>query len=280
MAQFIPITPQWQVEKCEQFGLKFVKGLNMAMQSVANIPFQKKSIGADGNCFFRAISYLLTGNENEHALLRSLLVTHMKNNEDIALYSGYINIQNMDNYINNRPDGPLDHLKTFATEIEIYFMAHLLNTDIYVYDHRISAWQHFSGAQFDQRLQPSVYSLYIDNPNANHYDIVLSTVEPTQSPPRKIRKLHSTVLQSPTKITDEHSSMEEINFFISSNAPNFSNNLETNKDIRENELVNLCTQYSCKYEPPVENESRKGMKVRRLKMTRNIDSKKKKEKEK
>ena len=36
-----------------------------------------RSIGGDGNCLFRALSYIITGSENLHQTIRSLIVSHM-----------------------------------------------------------------------------------------------------------------------------------------------------------------------------------------------------------
>ena len=36
-----------------------------------------KNVGGDGNCLFRALSYIITGSEAQHFELRKGLVTHM-----------------------------------------------------------------------------------------------------------------------------------------------------------------------------------------------------------
>jgi hypothetical protein len=44
---------------------------------VIGIPKDKKTIRGDGNCFFRSISFALTGNEDHHLEVRKCVVEHI-----------------------------------------------------------------------------------------------------------------------------------------------------------------------------------------------------------
>ncbi len=44
-------------------------------------PCETKDIVADGNCFFRAVAYAVSGSEREHRKVRRAVATHMQNEE-------------------------------------------------------------------------------------------------------------------------------------------------------------------------------------------------------
>lgn len=71
---FNPISKAWQVMKCKQLQLQFrtmlmFKGINKVLKE----PTATKNIVGDGNCLFRALCYCLTGNEDDHLILRKLI---------------------------------------------------------------------------------------------------------------------------------------------------------------------------------------------------------------
>ena len=82
----------------------------------------------DGNCYFRAISYILTGSEDNHSLLKDKVVHHMntdvtKNRQD------YLN-QNVNEYVNT---SGISHDGVWATDGEIMATANLLSCDILIH---------------------------------------------------------------------------------------------------------------------------------------------------
>ena len=69
----------------------------------------------------------------------------------------------------------------WATDIEIQYMAHLLRTNIHVYERQFfNDWQIFSGTHLQPTLHPSPQSIYLLNTNSNHFDVVLSTQVPIE----------------------------------------------------------------------------------------------------
>ena len=88
-------------------------------------------IDGDGAYFFRSISWILTGSEDQHPLLRRKVCSFIKNKHNWHLLkakcapyscgSAYVRDQNM------------LHDKKWATEVELFAMAHFLGYDILVY---------------------------------------------------------------------------------------------------------------------------------------------------
>lgn len=73
---------------------------------------------------------------------------------------------------------------SWATEVEIFDMAHLLATDIYTYTLHGGierwTWMKFSGSFMDRHLQvrPGT-GIYLQHTNRNHYEVVLDVTSQT-----------------------------------------------------------------------------------------------------
>ena len=143
-------------------------------KKVLGIPLETRSIMSDGNCFFRALSFAIFNEESHHFRIRSLIVNHLLKNEHVFrsfLRSGYRTISN---YVLNR--GVLKN-GTWATEIEIIAAAHLLQTDIYVFDDSRQCWSRYTGQQADRRLKVECEAIYLKHCYRAHYEVVLSVNE-------------------------------------------------------------------------------------------------------
>ena len=82
---FFPIDPLWQEIKCNQLKLKRISNHPEAESpQLLNRPRERHSIRGDGNCFFRCIAYALTGNEEEHLVVREAVLSFMMNEGDAA----------------------------------------------------------------------------------------------------------------------------------------------------------------------------------------------------
>ena len=111
------------------------------MVSVNHCPSSTSRIVPDGNCFFRALSFTLTGSQEHHHEVRLLVTTYMIDNSANPQLSCLINDgETMDNYIEQ---SKMQLLGTWATEIEIIAAVLLLQTTIYVYGPcgKINKWQ-------------------------------------------------------------------------------------------------------------------------------------------
>ena len=86
--------------------------------------FYSLSIG-DGNCFFRTLSYFLTGAQREHQHLRALLCQFMRENNE-----QFNAIANQKDYVIT---SKVSQLVEYATEVEIFVAATFLETPIWTF---------------------------------------------------------------------------------------------------------------------------------------------------
>ena len=91
-------------------------------------PWRTYKAKGDGNSYFRAISYILTGSEDNHSLLRDKVVHHM--NTDLTTnLQDYLN-QNVNEYVNT---SGISRDGVWATNAEIMATANLLSCDIVIH---------------------------------------------------------------------------------------------------------------------------------------------------
>ena len=80
---FWPVDGDWQGKKQLKFGLELIKKHPTKKRKALKrrtAPAKTVPIQADGNCFFRSISYWLTGDEEQHEKVRTMLVTWARMN--------------------------------------------------------------------------------------------------------------------------------------------------------------------------------------------------------
>ena len=78
--RFNPVNEEWQRNSCAIMGLQFVaaSGLNTGGPEVTlTRPRTRHSIQGDGNCLFRTLSFIITGSEEQHTLVREAILHHM-----------------------------------------------------------------------------------------------------------------------------------------------------------------------------------------------------------
>ncbi|XP_062602076.1 uncharacterized protein LOC134263711 [Saccostrea cucullata] len=93
-------------------------------------PRSEKNILGDGNCFFRAVSFSLTNSEDFHSAMRNAVCEHMMRNRE--LFKPFLK-DGVDTVENHLSSTQMLQEGTWATEVEIFATAHLLNTDIYTF---------------------------------------------------------------------------------------------------------------------------------------------------
>lgn len=128
-----------------------------------------KAILPDGNCYFRAISYLLTGSQREHTKVRNAVVQFMRSTECSANLQIYL-AQNVQDYLNVCG---VNNDAIWATDAEIMATAGLLKTDIMVWckygsEHR---WCCYPSSFSLKKLSPNVIMLLHDY---DHFSVILS----------------------------------------------------------------------------------------------------------
>ena len=171
---FDPVDPKWQFGKCQEFNLLYVcPAFSDKTKECAGTPIDIEKMKPDGNCFFRSISYVLTGDQESHKKVRREICSFMQKSE----YSRQIkktllsNWPSVAQYLfskNMYMDGE------WASEVEIYTAALMLRTKIYVFRNvqNRKAWHLHDPALVVKGFVSSPSSIYIDHPNNNHYDVV------------------------------------------------------------------------------------------------------------
>lgn len=163
------VSSLWRELTCKRLGLLFVKHCSFGNISPQNPPSRVLHIIGDGNCFFRAVSYCVTGSEEQHIQMRDKVVRHMTDPIKVQMerhlgqdLSAYVATQGICN------DG------VWATDIEILSAASLLGVDILVYAlyGNTLKWMAFPASL--EVLNWSERAIFLDNSQGNHFDVVIS----------------------------------------------------------------------------------------------------------
>lgn len=125
---FSPVNSEWQISRCRIFALEpNRKHPNIFKVRVpyTQPPQLSVSVKGDGNCFFRAISFVVAGTEEQFAKIRvtvcAFLQRHNREFFEVTNDFDYVKKSKMD------CDGQ------WASEVEIFAVATLLNTDVFVF---------------------------------------------------------------------------------------------------------------------------------------------------
>lgn len=167
--KFNPLTIEEKREICIQLQLpiqetdeEFESNLDQQLEA----PSKVKQIEGDGNCFFRAISYCVAQSEHFHLEIRKLVCNYLLQNQNF--FKSYL--RPADNSIQSHLSSTqMIREGTWATEIEILAVSHILKLDIYTYSD--DCWLKYSAESTHQRKG----SIYLDHKDGNHYNVVLST---------------------------------------------------------------------------------------------------------
>ena len=84
----------------------------------------------DGNCFYRlVVSHIITGDQEEHASVRVSTMHYMRQNPEV--FTGVLNdSETMEQYPHQ---SNMETPHTWATEVEVFVTAKLLNTPVWVF---------------------------------------------------------------------------------------------------------------------------------------------------
>ena len=80
--RYYQIDECWQLKTCTRLGFQFVKKFICSVGSADTVLTRPnlrglKQISGDGNCLFRAIQFIITGSEEQHFILRSVVISYM-----------------------------------------------------------------------------------------------------------------------------------------------------------------------------------------------------------
>jgi hypothetical protein len=185
----------------------------------------------DGNCFFRAISYCISGTQNNHYKVREQIVNELRTNE--ALFMPIIEERygnQIEQYI--QEEGMDKPGVGWGTHTEIIAASKLFNINIHVFMPHVDRpiWQTFCPDLIVQNNNGTVGDIYLNNTNGNHFDVVLETksqinVMNHQAPCNKKDKMKNIYCRDLIK------SKNNLNIFEQIKDDNTSNPVYPNNDI-------------------------------------------------
>ena len=155
--KFSPLTVATQREICSNSGGRLVfkkksgpSGKRNKTFKNTSEPLDVKTIEGDGNCFFRALSFVITGEEDQHAVVRSLICDYVASTENIK-------VDKM------RED------KVWGTTTEIFAAANMFSINFFT-------WAKFGASETWHIHRPKgenvSESVYLTN-ICNHFNVVL-----------------------------------------------------------------------------------------------------------
>ncbi len=198
---------------------------NKILNILHSFPKDTVSIVGDGNCLFRAISYSISNDEENHALVRSIITKSLYNSDCrsfICQHSG-IHESELQNHIltsNMSTDG------TWGTAIELLTTCYIFNLRVVTYEGN-NTWNRFG------KSDCSIPCIYLDHSSGNHYNIV-TRVQQTNitSPSTSCTNISHTcsgrepiAISSDEETTSEFSLTNSLNSMHTSCNPIFGNSL-------------------------------------------------------
>ena len=139
------------------------------IRTALTMPTTFRQIIPDGNCFFRCISFAITGSEHYHDIIRQSICEYMSTHpDDIRTYLPADVEGNVLLYLQR---SRMEMNTTWASEVEIFASAFLLQTNVYIYT---QSGVHWVWLRHSPPGNVSDKGIYIVHRNQNHYDVVLS----------------------------------------------------------------------------------------------------------
>ena len=170
--KFLPPSRDWQIKTARDLNIRVQYYMRYGTSKYFNnlsAPKLTASVRPDGNCFFRALSVLITGVEENHMTIRQAITQHVEEHSDI--YRTFLQSRGgMANYVRSmrRP-------REWATDTEIFAAATFLKTIIEVCTQNRTKdgweyhWQTFSPLNDHNPSLPKVYISHKDE----HFEPIL-----------------------------------------------------------------------------------------------------------
>lgn len=167
---FNPPSLEWQQKLCSKFAVAHTETRDLYKREKKNLhsPSSYRNIKGDGNCLFRALAFAVCGNEENHGLIRQLIVSHLAETAPWILN-------------NETPDQYLERTKmcengTWGTEVELYTASSLFQCRIFVYSRHGEGFKWLQIRPLAAKTFSSVpltnESIYLYHRSGCHYDIV------------------------------------------------------------------------------------------------------------
>ena len=169
---FFPITNSTRRNICPFFGLFDVNGVLRQMPDYKlggtgqGVKPPKKCfvINGDGNCYFRAVSFILTGVEKYHFVVRQAICDFIAvHYDDLNLF--LVNYKDGEAYLK---DTKMRENSTWGTELEIIATATMAKRDVIVYNH--TGYLRYQNP-FAQKQ--TIECFFIDNRAGGHFNVIL-----------------------------------------------------------------------------------------------------------
>lgn len=168
LIDFDPVSPLKRTILGRKLGYRVRRMLSLGSPSLLSPPHRCHRTRGDGNCFFRAVSYSLSGTEDLHGHFRLLVTDFMKKTD------GPIQTFLHGNATRYVEEGCVQESGVWATETEILAMAALIGIDILVWAQygTTQKWLRYPASlSFDE---PTNDALFLNNGSGIHFDAVLS----------------------------------------------------------------------------------------------------------
>ena len=182
--KFHTVDEQWQINACSTLQIRFVRcnrlrpgGPNVSLKSPDNHTIRR--ITGDGNCLFRSFSYIITGSEEQHMQIRMAICSHMVQIAHLLFASGICSEHpSIQEYIESTQ---MHQNMTWGTEVEMFTLAHLLQTSVFSYNTVDSTWWRYSPHFVDRSVPEDItaMAMYIRH-QPGHFDVVRSVLKSTQ----------------------------------------------------------------------------------------------------
>ena len=170
--KFAPPSSDWQTRTAQKLNIRVQRFLQYGKDKYLyphSTPKQTIPVVADGNCFFRAISVLISGVEDNHMVVREMLTKHVEDHSEI--YRTFLESRGgMNTYVQS-----MRRSREWATDTEIFAAATLLNTILEVCTEFRTAngteyhWQTFHPLKDNKVTLPKVYISHKDE----HFEPIL-----------------------------------------------------------------------------------------------------------
>ena len=163
---------------CLELGLRFVcanKSVAGGPDVTLKPPTLVKTIPGDGNCLFRALSYVITGSQRQHFQIRRLIVEHLRTEENcIHLIPNYITDDTIEEYIQRTL---MDRAGRWGSTAKMLVLAHMVGANVASFNTHDEHYHVLSPGVIDCEEYPqddSRPTIYVAYTHGNHFNVVLS----------------------------------------------------------------------------------------------------------
>ena len=144
--RYFPVDEAWQREACRLLNLRFIQPFQRESGGpdvILTLPDEScmRRIRGDGNCLFRAMSFIITGSDSQHYEIRSSIIAHMLSIPELLTGRGADGHHNYLTYYHGGYNSVEDYLTRtsmasvgeWGTDFEMCLLAHMLDTVVYSY---------------------------------------------------------------------------------------------------------------------------------------------------